>query len=156
MDKLFEKLSDATARLEQVICIAGALGDGMAMADPLRELLDEDDDTLTKCFGKMPDWLTEALGDRHEAADAFFQWATDTAHLGFAIQIATPVMTPHGKGSASYSWGYYSTRWVYADTFDSAVDAGIAWVEDCRKKEKLKAKNKTPNANVCGLPHGKD
>ena len=106
------------------------------MAGSLRELLCEDDDTLNECFGALPEWLIDALDNRDETAEAFYQWAIETGHLGFAIQMATPVMTWHCNNSASFSWGYYSTRWVYADTFDAAVDAGLTWVQDCRRKEK--------------------
>jgi hypothetical protein len=139
MNKLLEKLDDATARLEQVICIAGAIGDGMSFAEPLRGFLVEDLDTMRKCFGTFPESVFDSLesDDNQEIAEAFSEWAIETDHLGFVVQIATPVMTPRGEDSNSYSWGYYSTRWVYADTFDGAVDAGLLWVDERRKAEQL-------------------
>lgn len=134
--ELFERFDEATARLEQVICIAGAISACDAISDPLSELLDEDDDTLQKCFGELPDWLTDELGTR-DAGGAFAEWALRENKLGFVVQIATPVMEHHGD-SSSFSWGYYRTAWVYGDTFDDAVNAGLAWVADERKKEKSK------------------
>lgn len=151
MKQLFERLDEATARMDQVICIAGAIGGGCdAIADALTELLEEDDDTLRKCFGEMPEWLTEELGGG-DAAGAFSEWALRENKLGFAVQIATPVME-HDKHGATYSWGYYRTAWVYGDTFEEAVNAGLAAVAEQRASEKKKKTGgkakKRPNGGV--------
>ena len=55
---------------------------------------------------------------------------------------ATPVMTPTGKNSRSYSWGYYSTTWIYAETIEDAVNKGLKWVKERRRAEDRKAKAK--------------
>lgn len=141
MKELFERLDVATARMDQVISIAGAIGGASgAIAGPLGELLEEDDDTLCKCFGKLPEWLTDELGTGG-AGEAFTEWALRENKLGFAVQIATPVMEHHEDGS-TYSWGYYRTKWVYGDTFEAATNAGLAWVADERESEKKKSGGK--------------
>lgn len=40
MKKLYKRLDEATLRMDSVVLLAGMLNDGMAMADPLRELLE--------------------------------------------------------------------------------------------------------------------
>lgn len=149
MKELFERFDEATARLEQVISIAGAIGGACGdVARPLTDLLEEDEDTLRKCFGDLPEWLIEEL-DSRAAGEAFAEWALRENKLGFVVQIATPVMEHHGD-SSSYSWGYYRTAWVYGDTFEDAVNAGLAVVAEQRTSEKKKKAGtkakKTPNA----------
>jgi hypothetical protein len=51
------------------------------------------------------------------------------------VKFATPVMK-HGNGHTTYSWGYYYTKLVYAETLDQAVDDGLKWVSKCRDREK--------------------
>ena len=43
--------------------------------------------------------------------------------FGFLVRFDTPIVNKHG----GYSWGYYTSKLVYADTFDGAVRAGLAW-----------------------------
>lgn len=138
MRKLFNRLDDATVRFEQMICLAGALASIDSYPDALSDLFDEEDDeTLIGIFGKLPKYLLNAReeGGAEFFGECFTEWAVKTNHLGFLIQFATPVMKHHGSGS-SYSWGFYSTKWVYGNTFDEAVDAGFAWVADRRLAEK--------------------
>ena len=42
----------------------------------------------------------------------------------------------------SFSWGFYATTWVYADTIDEAIDKGLAWVKECRSNENEEAAEK--------------
>lgn len=135
---LLERLQNATARLDQVICIAGAIAAEDEITDSLSDLLDEGENVLRKCFGEIPQSLIDELGDRDNASWAFSEWAINENKLGFVVQIATPVMEHHGDDCETYSWGYYRTAWVYGETFDDAVDAGLAWVEKQRASEKKK------------------
>lgn len=134
MKALYEQLFDASARIEQVICIAGAISAEYAISDPLHDLLD-DGDRLLECFDDLPDSLEESLGDS-SAGDEFAEWALDSGHLGFLVQIATPIMEHDGDDVVAYTWGCYRTRWVYGETFDAAVTAGLAWVAEQREREK--------------------
>lgn len=130
MKALQEKLLDATARIEQIVCIAAAMGDGEEFSGPLQELLEEDDESLRECFGEQVDSLLELIAD-DATVECFQDWALHNNKLGFAVQFATPVFRGATTESMrSYSWGCYSTRWVYGDTFDEAVSAGLAWVAE--------------------------
>lgn len=145
MLKILEKLFDASARIERVIFIAGALGAGDVMSDDLNEFFDdEDQEDIAKCLGDIPDWVDlDARG--YERGEYVFEWLRDSKKLGFLVKFATPVMEPMGK-SRSFSWGYYNTKWIYADTLEEAVDKGLSWVEQRRAAEDAKANNKKGGA----------
>jgi len=136
---LFLRLENATARVERMVLIAAAMSDAVSLPDDLDDFLDEDVDDIEKTFGRvLPPWLRECLDDAHERGDAFREWATDNDMLGFLVKMATPVMEQDANG-ATFSWGYYRTQWVYADTLDTAIEAGLAWVEQQRADERKQA-----------------
>lgn len=137
MKLVMEKLFEATARIEQVIWIAGALAAGDDMAEDLQEFFQfEDDKTIERCFGPIPDYVDF---DAHGFDEAISEWMSAIGEFGFLVKFATPVMKPSGRGSRSFSWGYYSTQWIYAETLDEAVEKGLAWVSECRAREDVKA-----------------
>jgi hypothetical protein len=151
MKKLYERLNDVTMRMENVVLLAGMLNDGVAIAEPLRELLEsEDDETLQRCFPDMPAALLAERDDEDLFLESFFDWAHRTNKWGFAVQFARPVMQWNKQGdAASFSWGYYNTAWLYADTLDAVVALGLQWADEREAAEKAKAKkvpdSKTPN-----------
>lgn len=135
------RLFDATARIDRVIYLAGALAAMDAFPDDLKDFFDEEDtETIEKALGPLPEWF-EPEESASVQAEFIFEWLRDAGKLGFLVQFATPVMTPHGS-SRSFSWGYYSTRWVYADTMDEAIAKGLEWCEEQRAAEDRKADKK--------------
>ncbi len=140
MKKLCQRFYDEAARIEEMVLLAGVLADE-SLPDTVRDFFeDEEFETIEECFGKLPEHVKEDLeaGDK----EALPAWLMDSGKYGFLLKVATPIMTPTGKNSASYSWGYYTTKWVYGDTLDVALEAGFAFVAGQRKKEKAKAKKK--------------
>lgn len=138
LTKLRDQLEQATARIDAMVCLAGMLCDGNALSDPLTELLEERDDALKRCFPDMPPWLLEVVESDDPLEEAFGEWATEAGKLGFALKFATPVMKPVGKDCSTYSWGRYSTTWVYGDTLHQAVKLGLTWVAERRRSEQAK------------------
>jgi hypothetical protein len=63
--------------------------------------------------------------------------------LGLAVQFATPVMTKLTEKSCSFSWGYYHTEWVYAESYDEAWKLGIEWAEKCKAEAKPAPKHRS-------------
>jgi predicted ATPase len=63
--------------------------------------------------------------------------------LGLAVQFATPVMTKLTEKSCSFSWGYYQTEWVYAESYDEAWKLGIEWAEKCKAEAKPATKHRS-------------
>jgi len=133
MKLVMEKLFEATARIEQVIWIAGALAAGDDMAEELREFFEyEDNETIERCFGPIPDYVDL---EAHGFDEAISEWIQAIGEFGFLVKFATPVMKPSGRGCRLFSWGYYSTKWVYAKTLDEAVEQGLAFVSARRASE---------------------
>ena len=117
-----------------------ALASEDAIPSDLDDFLDdEDDETIEKCLGEIPDWVSKEGIDRNLD---IAQWLIEAGRLGVLVQFATPVMTPLGEGATSFSWGFYTTTWVYADTIDEAIRKGLAWVKECRSKENEEAAEK--------------
>lgn len=140
MYSILEKLNDATTRIERCIFIAGALAANDAFPADIDAFFDdEDNETIEECFGEIPEFV-DIDGPGHERAECIFEWLRDSRKFGFLVNFATPVMTPTGKDSRCFSWGYYNTKWIYADTLEEAVDKGLAWVETRRASEDAKAK----------------
>jgi hypothetical protein len=138
---LYEKLDEATMRMSQIILLAGMLNDGDALPDPLRELLEEEDDkTLRECFPDMPAAMLDGREDEEMFREDFVCWAHQTRKLGFVIQFDRPVMKYAADGqSASYSWGHYAQHWAYGDTLEEAVAKGLEWAYKREAAEKAKA-----------------
>lgn len=137
MRSLLDRLEDASARFEQVICIAGAITED-TITDPLRDFLDDCDDRLIECFGEA----IQPLLDEGSLDDVFGEWAIDNNRLGFLICVATPIMEHFEDGVSQGSWGYYATSWVYGDTFDEAVQNAFHFVESRRERERQKGGDK--------------
>lgn len=140
MKEIIDRLGEENARVERVILLAGALASEDAIPSDLDDFLDdEDDETIEKCLGRIPDWVSEKSMDRKID---IAQWLIETGRLGVLIQFATPIMTPLDEGAMSFSWGSYTTTWVYADTINEAIDKGLAWVKECRSNENEEAAGK--------------
>lgn len=159
MKKLYYDLDQHTLRMDAVILLAGMVNDGMALPDPLRELLkDEEDDVLRRCFPDMPERVIAARDESEEEwIEVFMDWQNLAGKWGFVIQFARPVMdwSPDLRG-AGFSWGYYNTTWVYGDTLAQAVARGKKWAKEREAAEKAKvkkpARNKAHNAELRGRP----
>lgn len=136
--KAIEKFYEETVRIDRIILVGAAMTDG-AFSDDLNEFLDDEDEkTIVECFGEIPEYV-DIEGHGYERNDSVSEWLYDAKKTGFLIQIATPVMEKHGS-SRSFSWGYYSTKWVYAETLDGAIEQGMKWVKDRRRAEDRKEK----------------
>ena len=145
MKALTNKLNEETVRIERIILIAGAITDG-ALSDDLNEFLDdEDEETITKCLGEIPDYV-DIEGHGYSRNDSVSEWLFQTGKLGFLVQFATPVMEPTSHNSRSFSWGHYRLKWVYAETIEEAITSGMKWVTSCRRAEDRKAKAKKGGA----------
>ncbi len=136
--EIMEKLYDAACRIDRIIFIGGSISSD-ALADDIDSFFDEEDDEdIVGCFGEIPDWV-DIDGRGYERADSISEWLLYAQKLGFLVKFATPVMEPTGENSRSFSWGYYNTKWLYAETLDEAIEHGLAWVQTRRDAEDEKA-----------------
>jgi len=134
LKKLCSKFCDETCRIEEIILLAGILAD-YSLPDPARNFFENEEiETIEECFGKLPDYVKEATEE--EDIEVITEWLSDSGKYGFLMKIATPIMKPTGPKSATYSWGYYTAKWIYADTLDAVMNKGFAWVRKRREKER--------------------
>lgn len=142
MKTIYKQLDVLTVRMEKVFLLAGMLNDDDAMPDQFRDFLEfGDDDELRRCFPDMPESVLAERDNGDDAwRDAFIDWAHKAEKLGFMIQFARPLMrwSPNLQ-DGTYSWGHYSTRWVYGDTLAQAVALGKKWANEREAAEKAKA-----------------
>lgn len=142
MKNIGQKFFDETCWVENVIYLPGAVGDG-TVADGLIEFFKyNDDEFIEKAIGELPlfmkDGNVEDVGDmdRSELSDFISEYVYRSSKKGFLVLFATPVFSEVTEQSATFFWGYYSTQWVYGDTFEQALEKGFEWVELRRKQER--------------------
>lgn len=136
--QMMEKLYNATLVTDRIIFLAGAATGDVFPVDLEEFFNEEDDETIEKCLGKIPEWVNlDANG--YELAESINSWLNNVDKFGYLVRFTTPVMTPHKGGSRSYSWGYRNSIWLYAETMDDALAQGLAWANEIRAYEDKKA-----------------
>ena len=111
----------------------------------LEFFIDFDADFIHKAFaGEISEKATRWLNDMLDADDVTRDDVSEFIHefklYGWFLQAAKPVVTPCGDGeSCHYSWGYYSTQWIYAETYELALDKARVWVAETHAKEMAKS-----------------
>lgn len=142
MKRLLNDFDQATARIEQIIFIAGAIGDGFSISSPLHDLIQDTSDTeLKEIFGDIPKHLSDEFDSRN-GAEAFAEFAHLYNKLGFCVEFSTPVMKRTSATSQTYSWGHFYSKWIYAETFEDALKKGFEWVAEKRLAEEKKSEVK--------------
>ncbi len=138
---LADRFYEETARVEEMVFIAGAMGDDVFPSDLEDFFVEEGDESLAAIFGvELPEHVKDELEANMET-DSLREWLLDQRLLGFLVKFSTPVMEPDADLTARrYSWGWTRSAWVYGDTMESALDKGFAWVAEQRKKEDAAAK----------------
>ena len=126
---VIQQLSDAVTRIDMVISIAGGLTAGDSLPDDLKDFLEQCSlSEIKKCLGDIPEYVDlrsyEGIGE----------WLLEANKLGFLVLFTTPIIN-HLEGS-TFSWGYYTGEWVYADSIEDAIPKGIAWANAQRELEK--------------------
>lgn len=131
--KVFDALRGACARIEKVIYIAGA-ADPNAFSEDLKEFFEQAaDEVIERCLGSVPDGVE--LDDRDLMEEMVSEWLHGAGLMGYLVNVATPVMKRFTATDRSFSWSYYCTNWVYAESMDEAIAKGLAWVQERRDAE---------------------
>ena len=119
--ELHAELMDVPARVGLILHLRTMVVDGSA--DTVVEDLFEDmeEDELRKLWPDLPEDDLQSFLDGD--MDDIGMLIDDHKLFGFLVRISTPLVNKYG----GYSWGYYTSKLIYADTFDDAVRAGLAW-----------------------------
>ena len=114
-----ERLEQANVRIEKLIWLPGAVA-AMTIPEDLKDAIVDDlyDGDNAQVISKIPS-LEPFLTCDDEPEDDYLLEALYPVS-GFMAQLARPVPTSFsGDGEGySFSWGYYSTKWVHADDLE--------------------------------------
>lgn len=120
---------DTEVRCEKMIPIYMCLAD-----KPSQDLLDAifEEETVCELLGLPLDIEAE-----HEIIELLQQ----NNKIGFLAEFATPkpMRFKNNGNSWTSSWGYYQTKWFYADDVESLEDAAVEWAQDHFEECKWKA-----------------
>jgi len=84
---------------------------------------------------KALDLEIDADADKEEISSTLY----DNNKLGFLIQAATPVPKFLSSSSSTHSgWGYYATKWIYAENINEAISKAHEWAEEYYQEQKVK------------------
>lgn len=131
---LQDKLEDATVRIEQIIHFGCMLTD-YSMPESVKELFEDVTPIVDDLFPDLPAEGKQEIENGYFEIEWFIDWINEKRRHGYGILFATPVMKPIGEGGRDYSWGHYSTKWIYADTLEEAVDKAVLWAAERRQVE---------------------
>lgn len=117
-------------RVDKVIHLAVA-NDGNECTDDLRAFFDDSPEDVERLF-------------KFDASDdelwVFLEHLVNERFDGFLICAAAPVRKYHPDGvGASLSWGYYRTRWLYAETYEEALEQAFAWAAEKAAEDRSKS-----------------
>jgi hypothetical protein len=137
----FYQAHEVELRAIQIIDLASILGtgahDGGSVFDPLEEffqhLLEDGKKhpSVSSIAASLRTGVDDDEADDDDDIDMSDMGATlaDSGVLGFAVQFGTPVRTYRTNTSWWSGWGYYTTGWIYAESFEEAWALGVAWAE---------------------------
>jgi hypothetical protein len=145
---------DNSLRIEQIIPLSCA-ADADEASDVLESLIDDtEDERLSKLFGfdvakALKQWgHDDEEMEESERRSAILEMLMNRGMFGFLVKAETPVKR-YMKEIASYSWGYCTYEWLYADALDGAFVAKLSlWLDKCRKRDKKESKATNPEGKV--------
>lgn len=106
-------------RIEKVIHIGLMCINDHALPDVMTDAFDEDEE-IWKIIGVD---APEIYDDKEE----IFHILSSSGKLGFLVEFATPVRD---------SWGHYTSKWIYADSFDECCTQAMEWLNVYRNKRR--------------------
>lgn len=150
----YNRAEELQLRLLQVVDLASHLATEAfeySLDDPLESFVDAVLDPQLQHPSLAP--LAEVLGQPGRDKE---EWESQRDHdravlqenaydarmvfHGFGVQFATPVREYRSSAASwSYSWGYYNTVWIYADTLEEAWRIGCEWAEQKHRQAREKA-----------------
>lgn len=134
MSNRAEVFEQANLRMECVVDIASLIGSGSFERQFLPDNLD--DFCCNECdprvIHKSALEIMRIIDNEGEDREAFVvgEALLQSGKTGLLVKFATPVRKwVKGRDAYSASWGRYYTGWVYADTYEKAVELGLEWAQ---------------------------
>ncbi len=123
-----DKLYSVRLRAENVIHLA-AQAIKYPYPDIVKNSFNSDWDVIWEAIG------LKSLDPTEGICDEISSYLIEHNKLGFLIQFATPVPedTDRPEVVDYYShngWGYYQTKWIYAETVEDCYILGLKWLDE--------------------------
>lgn len=125
---------DRSIRAEIIIHIGSQLHDDSAWPENIQETFDYCWDDIWESAGLEPP-------ESEDKVDVF-QRFYHAGKLGFLIQFATPIPKNITETGHSFSWGCFTQKWIYADTYEEACQQATQWQEEFIETARFKAIHK--------------
>lgn len=125
---LADQFEESNLRVEKLIHIATMALPG-SMADDVFEAFEDGGDEL---------WSALELDSSYD--DSWEIWENLYKHkkLGFLGEFATPIPKYVSSSMYVWSWGRYTTKWIYAETLESLYLQAVDWQEKFEETQKQK------------------
>ena len=129
---LISEMFDASVRAEEIIHLPTMAWDEEALADCFKDAIDDDPGQILKVVGL--DHIDEDE-ELYEICEAL----RDERKAGWLVKFATPVPTAfHESGGYSFSWGYYTSKWMYGDDYEALCREALQWQADFVERRRQK------------------
>ena len=121
------RLTDSTVRIHSLYWLA-ACNDGETLPEQIVEEFAEDD---CWCEAFSED-LPGGIESEAELADLLF----DRRLFGFLAKVETPFpISASSHTSFTFSWGMFTSTWVYSETLEELAQKATEWAEGWRAKK---------------------
>lgn len=97
--------------------------------------------TVEDHFKNEWDEIWAAIGlkaPEDEDADAIACTLVDHNHLGFLVNVATPVPKNITETGYSYSWSNYTSKWFYGEDLEAVYETAMEWQAEYMAKQRAK------------------
>jgi hypothetical protein len=129
-----ELFFDNSIRPDEIIHLGLQCIDEYSWPDAATEAFEDDFDQVWDAIGLSPP------GDNEDEKWAIADHLLHNNKHGFLIKFATPVPISFSEnGYSTNGWGYYTTKWIYADSFDEACEEAMRWHQEYIDKKRAKA-----------------
>lgn len=123
-------------RIGAIIYLAGEAYDTRGSDQFVAFCEDHDGKQLAKIFDDPS--LAEIEEDEIDETQLTLERLLDSKKLGFLVKFESPVRTWDSETRFSASWGHYRMTWIYAETLEDALDAGVEWSREQGEKGRKK------------------
>ena len=130
MQKISSEFFDRSIRVETLIHI-GTMCVSDSWPSVAQDAFEESNEDV---------WQAIGIEEPHYSdADSWSEALIDARKTGYLVQFATPIPRDFYEDGFSFSWGFYTLEWIYAETLEEACVKAIAWQEEFIEKKRKEA-----------------
>ena len=133
--QIADEFQGRSLRAEAIIHIGSMLAD--EWPDIAKDAFSDDWNEIWEALC-LEDEVDDELEDELEDGDygEISQFLCDNVIFGFLVQFATPIPEDFTAYGHSGSWGYYTMKWIYAETYEAACAAAMKWQDEYIEKKR--------------------